>query len=204
MAHTGGMRVVAFSPCGYRLASGGWDGAVIVWDAEKGEAVLRMQGDAKGCSSLSFSADGARLAGGTSGGSIYVWDTTTGALIRTTAAVLNRYVGSVSFSPIGNRILAKAGGGAVILWDVDSGEKIRSIEGRWFVEFSPDGRSVATASATDGREVDLMDIETGAVRVRMVGHMEFVRCASFSPTDGSKLASGSNDGTCKVHLKAVN
>jgi len=199
VAHTGGMRVVAFSPCGHRLASGGWDGAVIVWDAEKGEALLRMQGDAKGSSSLSFSADGARLASGTSSGAIHVWNATTGALIRTTPAVLNYFVGSVSFSPIGNHILASGGGGVMShIWDVDSGEKIRSIGGRWFVEFSPDGRSIATASATDGREVNLMDVQSGAVRVRMVGHLEYVRCASFSPTDGSRLASGSNDGTCRV------
>ena len=64
-------------------------------------------------------------------------------------------------------------------------------------EISPDGRTIATASAGDTRDVQLMDAESGALRFRMVGHTNWVWTASWS-LDGSKLASGGTDSTCKV------
>ena len=43
VAHTAGLRAVAFSPCGERFASGCGNGVVILWDAQTGEAERRMQ-----------------------------------------------------------------------------------------------------------------------------------------------------------------
>jgi len=39
-----GLRAVAFSSCGQRLAMRGFDGAVILWDARTGEEEHRFQG----------------------------------------------------------------------------------------------------------------------------------------------------------------
>ena len=36
VAHTAGLHALAFSPCGQRLATGGRDSAVILWDANTG------------------------------------------------------------------------------------------------------------------------------------------------------------------------
>ena len=38
VAHIGGIWYAAFSPCGKRFATGGGDGAVIVWDVQSGQA----------------------------------------------------------------------------------------------------------------------------------------------------------------------
>ncbi|KAJ1468064.1 WD40-repeat-containing domain protein, partial [Baffinella frigidus] len=195
VAHTRELRAVDFSPCGARFATGE-DSAVIVWDAQSGNAEHHfLRGF--GAWALSFSADGARLASVNSDQSIRVWDATTWALLRTIQA---SFVASVRLSPTGSRILSSAGGNSLIqFWDVDSGAKIRSIEGREFAVFSPDGRSIATAGAgRNFRDVLLLDAESGALRLRMVGHADNVRSATFSVDDGSKLASGSRDGTCKV------
>ena len=43
VAHTGGVHAISFSS-GHRLASRGYDGAVIVWDAETGEAEYSASG----------------------------------------------------------------------------------------------------------------------------------------------------------------
>jgi WD40 repeat protein len=135
--------------------------------------------------------------------SIDVFDTTTGAWLRT---IGEDRLNGVSFSPIAISILASVRmGDAIHLWDIDSGEMIREIEGCNFAIFSPDGRTIATASpfgpfgqdVEDNGDMQLMDMESGQIRLRIVGHRDFVWTASWS-ADGSKLATVSVDDTCKV------
>ena len=196
VAHTAGLRALAFSPCGQRLATGSLDGAVILWDVQTGKAVHRMVGQFPRVSALSFSADGARLACGSVDGSIRVWNAT-GSLLLTSLwlPAHEGCVHGVNFSPTNSRNLVSVSE-EIRLWDVESGAMTKSFEGCAFAVFSPDGRSIATNSTSDARVVHLVDAETGIVRARFLG-LDYVSSVSFSP-DGSKLASGSQDGTCRV------
>ena len=45
VAHTRGLTALALSPGGEILASGGWDPAVILWDAQTGKAQLSFHGE---------------------------------------------------------------------------------------------------------------------------------------------------------------
>jgi len=162
------------------------------------EAGFRMQGE-----DIAFSVDGARLASGTGHTSIDVFDATAGAWLRTIEE--DDRVTCMSFSPTAISMLATATqGDAIHVWDIDSGEMIREIEGCSLIAiFSPDGRTIATASPV-GRDLEgmgdlqLMGAESGEMRRRIVAHESFITCASWCPYNGSKLASGSHDGTCKV------
>ena len=115
---------------------------------------------------------------------------------------------SVRFSPADDRTLAALGliswqTYPTKLWDVNSGEVQRTTVGCFFAVFSPDGRTIATSGshlvAGDPEHCDvlLVNATTGALRLRMAGGQDLTLCASFS-VDGSKLASGSQDGACKV------
>ena len=92
VAHTAGLHALAFSPCGQRLATGGRDSVVILWDAKTGKAQFCLRAHTGGVRSLSFSANGARLASGSLDLSICVWDAITGALLRTIAHVHKMFV----------------------------------------------------------------------------------------------------------------
>ena len=121
-------------------------------------------------------------------------------MLRTIRDVAHEeYVNCVHFSPQNNNTLAAqgaAGGSSSVLQcNVDSGERIRSCAGYSLAKFSPDGRTIATKAPS--REVHLFDAHSGILRLRMVSDQDSICSVSFS-VDGSKLATGGHDGSCKV------
>ncbi len=66
------------------------------------------------------------------------------------------------------------------------------------VAFSPDGRILAAGTQPiDGGDIVLWDIVDKQIIATLKGHTGWVNSVSFSP-DGSKLASGSSDGTIRL------
>ena len=91
-AHSCGLWVVAFSPCGHFFATGGEDMAVNLWNAQTGNVEHVMQGHTRPVggkqgegvfNALAFSAGGGKVAGASWDGSILLWDAKTGTLLRT-------------------------------------------------------------------------------------------------------------------------
>ncbi|MHC5541648.1 WD40 repeat domain-containing protein, partial [Singulisphaera rosea] len=73
--HSDEVYAVAFHPDGSRLASGGRDGAVWLWDVARGVDVVRLPGHGSYIWSLAFSPDGATLASGSWDTTVRLWDT---------------------------------------------------------------------------------------------------------------------------------
>src|SRR5262249_58857126 len=62
-------------PDGTRVATGGHDRAVWLWDLARGEEVARLPGHTSFVWSLAFSPDGATLASGSGDATVRLWDT---------------------------------------------------------------------------------------------------------------------------------
>ena len=136
---------------GPRLAAGGNDDVVRVWDGEPAEAALGGFDDVVWA--VAVSPDGRFVAGGSFDDTVRLWDRRTDAAPRVFAH--SGDVNAVAFSPDGTRLASGAGDwsdetrlGEVQLRDVADGSLLRRLEGHprvcWTVAFSPDGRTLAT------------------------------------------------------------
>jgi WD40 repeat protein len=75
--HTGSVSSLAFSPDGTRLASGGYDSTVKIWEIHTGQELATFKaeegGDLSIVTSLAFTPDGGKLVIGSMSGDIRIW-----------------------------------------------------------------------------------------------------------------------------------
>jgi hypothetical protein len=161
---------VAFSPDGQRLAVGGDDGTVKVWEARTGQELLSLRGHAGPVYSVAFSPDGARLATGSYDRTVKVWDARTGQELLSLRGHTSP-VTSVAFTPDGTRLVCTDPTGQQLAWNARTGERLPEVPRlpeRPDAARSPDGRYFAWRDGSIIRLIDLQLSEDELVYRRRV------------------------------------
>jgi WD40 repeat protein/serine/threonine protein kinase len=197
---------VAFSPDRRYLVTGRIKGAVQVWDAKTGDAVVTLGNHDQSIRAVVFSRDGKLLASASQDGEVKLWDATRlgekqeGRCLTRRARVPGPSV-NVAFSPDGRRLATGGERNTVKIWDVQTGEELQTLWGHsgevYTLAFSPDADGRWVASGGEDGTVKVWDSHTGEVVHTFRGHIGLVSSVAFSP-DGRRLVSGSRDKTVKV------
>ncbi|MBI1353637.1 MAG: hypothetical protein GC160_04770 [Acidobacteria bacterium] len=188
---------VAWSPDGGRLAAGGADGCIWLWDALESPPRL-MEGHQDRVRSVVWSPDGRRLASAGDDRTVRLWDPDGGFPLGTLGGHQDAVL-SVAWS-LDGRLLASGGrDGVVRLWRSHnatfSSDLAAGQDGLLSVAWSPDSRCLASAGKDN--TIRLWDPDSGSALRILGGHQDWVRSVVWSP-DGRLLASAGYDSTVRL------
>jgi WD40 repeat protein len=110
---------VAISPDGRRLATGGEENTVILWDVQTGKELRTLRGHSGDVYTVAFSPDddGRWIASAGEDSTVKVWDSQTGTIVRSFRGHTG-LVSSVAFSPDGRRLISGSRDHTAKVWDV--------------------------------------------------------------------------------------
>jgi WD40 repeat protein len=187
--HSSNVGALAFSPDGALLVSGGWDGALIVWDRDSGMPIHRFEQRGHQIHSIAISPDG-RLVAAPLGPTVYVLDLASLEIKRTLAVRAE----SVAFLPDG-RLACGDNEGKIWVWEIDSGQLCAKLDvhTNCVQRIAACHRSDLFATATWDC-VAIFDSHTLAPLQRFEGHHSsgWINCLAISP-DGV-VVSGDQGG----------
>jgi len=173
---SGGACSLAFAP-GTRLLAAACCGAfhgIKVWDTTTGKEVKRVAYDSGFPLAIAISPDGKWLAGGggvaVGDGNLKVWHWESGKLEQTLVTKSNGYFRAVAFSKDSTRLVAGTTGpyvtrnsnvyvsSVVYCWEAKQWSRLWTVQGLygevWSLDFSPDGRSVASSDSSGTSVID--------------------------------------------------
>lgn len=185
--HDRDVYALAYSPDGRRLASGGRDGSIVLWDPTTKMALRCLEGHGGEINALAFSKDGKLLASSSDDRTAKIWRAREGDCLAT----LSKHKGNVfgvDFSPDGSLIATGGAGGEIFLWNAATKEATplpsKTNDDVEQLTFSPDGRWLAAARAKTG--VHVWDVLRRSF-FKSFADDSGATCVSFSP-DGRQLA----------------
>jgi len=191
------MLVACFNRAGDRLAVGGADNTIRIYDVESGKQELMIEQHADWVLGLSFNNDSSLLASASRDKTARVFNTTNGEL-ESTYVTHNDAVFAVAFAADGKRVCSAGRDKALHLWDVKEAKKLDEAKGyeAEVLRLVAGSNSVFTCSAD--RKIRQHSVNKKLELVRTFsGHEDIVYALALHESTG-RLASGSFDGEVRI------
>jgi WD40 repeat protein len=216
--HEGAINRIVFSPDGRRIASGGVDRTLRIWDSATGNPVTIWGGHSSAVGSVAISPDGRRVASCSGApsepGPFLIRDIVSGKSLLSIDVAAGGYP-SVAFNADGRLLVIASGDiqgrdGSVWVLDSLTGKQLQRIpvlaQPAYFASFSPDGKSVmatvggATAFESGDRTnaVVVWNVETGRQRFCLKAQRAPIISTTFSP-DGRTIAAAGYDAIVRLY-----
>lgn len=196
----GAVAAADFSPDGMWVVTGSWDNSAKIWDAQTGQALIKLQKGHTGyINSAVFSPNSRMVLTSSDDQTAVLWNAQTGKVLRTLRGHDGR-VRQAIFSPDGSKILTVSNDKTARLWDAETGQPIGQpfVGHDWAVlcgAFSEDGDRIVTGS--EDNTAILWDVSTQQPLGTFAGHTAAVSAVCFSE-DGMRVFTASQDNTAKV------
>ncbi len=202
---------LAFHPDGHRLAAGGYDGILRVWQLGSPTPQLELEAHQKGVNSVAFSSDGGMLASGGKDAVVRLWDTATGEnigqLIGGTYAVP-----AIALTP-DDAYIAILNGDVIRIREIATERFAYSIYSEGvFYSLAIDSKGESIAAGNTENTIQIWDLEIGSdsstetrtSRLTLSGHQgeanrpaALIWDVAFS-SNGQILASAGGDGSIRL------
>jgi WD40 repeat protein len=192
--HSSLVQSIACSPDGRLLASGGFDGTVVLWNMRTHRLIRRFRPGRTAC--LTFSPAGDLLAGGCDDGSVHLWHLATeqeAPVLPARASAVRRIV----FAPDGKRLAAGYADGVLLQWDLQRRKRISLIHTHNTFDtlaYTPDGRRLLTTRGDYA--VHILDLQTER-DTRFGFHPDNISALALS-ADGRILVTGDMRGSIRM------
>jgi eukaryotic-like serine/threonine-protein kinase len=191
-----------YSPDGGRIATGGADADLSVFDAKSGARILRVPTGQIEINSVAFSPDGQSIATTGDDGTIRVWDAGNGKPRLRMTGPKGRHTFSVLFTPDGRQLVTTSNEHFIRFWNARTGDLEVEIEDADDdvnqIALSADGKTLA--SANDDGKARLYDLPPRrGLKPRRVLPANEGRCLALSFShDGKLLVTGHDDRTIRI------
>jgi ribosome assembly protein 4 len=184
--HSDAILNVSFSPLGDKLASGGGDTTVRLWDLETQLPIHTLKGHANWVLYVSWSPDGNKLASGGMDKEIKIWDVESAKQVGPTLKGHTNYVTSICWEPLHlnkacNRMVSASKDGTAKIWDVILGRCLFSLTSHTMnitcVKWS--GQNIIYTASQD-RTIKMWSPDEGKMLKTLQGHAHWVNTLALN------------------------
>jgi WD40 repeat protein len=187
----------AWSPDSKQIAVGRYNGNIELVNANSKEIIqtLATQVNSR-IASVVWSPDGETIAASNKKADIFFWNAKDSHLLRQVKSFEDQYIISLVFSPDNSHLAGISDPFSWLqIWDVNSGDMLHHEGGGELHGLDWINNSIVSATSNG---IGLFDASTGEY-IKDIGwhNTAYITSVDWSP-DGSKIASGSMDGTVRI------